>query len=250
MRPYRWRLLKMFSWAMLGLGVIIFGYLGITYLSWGRDVPRLTGAEVLGERINADVERINTDVSSTSFGDLIAFNTKADPAPKVNLEELVNQKSILGLRDTTPQKSPYTEFSISVPRLNVHDAKVQIDVDGTNESIYLDVLKQAVAHFRGTAYPGERGNSFLFGHSMLPILASSSYESIFTNLPKLREGDVIQVKYGADELTYRIRQTGVVEPTDVSVLRQPHDQRLLTLMTCIPPGFGSNRFVATAELVE
>jgi len=141
------------------------------------------------------------------------------------------------------------EAVLTVPELDIHDARIRFEVDGTQENIYNSVLRDAVAHFSGTAYPGEKGNVFLFGHSKLPILAGSDYESIFTNLPRLKNGAVIEVAQGQTRYTYRVNSTAILSPKDVFILNQPDQERLLTLMTCIPPGFNSKRYVAVASLV-
>ncbi|MCA9389867.1 sortase [candidate division WWE3 bacterium] len=142
-----------------------------------------------------------------------------------------------------------SEVTLSIPELNIHNAAVQIDVDGTNEGIYQTVLRRAVAHFANTAYPGQKGNTFFFGHSKIPILAGSDYESIFTNLPRIKNGAIVEVKTSNAKYRYRVNYTAVLSPKDVFILNQPKEERLLTLMTCIPPGFGSNRYVAVANLV-
>ena len=234
---------------MVGVGIMMMGYLGWTFLSWGYSIPQISGTEVLGtSSTNTQIETPFVQQQQITFGDLLHFDTRADPAPKIDPVELSLQSKRLGLKEKNTQKPPTTEFTINIPKLGIKNAKVKTNVDGTSETAYLPVLKEAGAHFKGTGYPGEIGNSFLFGHSMLPILAGTKYESIFTNLPKLKTGDLIQVQYNGNLLTYTIRQTAVLDPSDVSILRQPANQRLLTLMTCIPPGFGSNRFVTIAEL--
>lgn len=141
------------------------------------------------------------------------------------------------------------EVALTVPELDIYNARIRLEVDGTQENIYNTVLREAVAHFSGTAYPGEKGNVFLFGHSKLPILAGSDYESIFTNLPRLKNGAVIEVTQGAVRYRYRVNSTAILAPHDVFILNQPEQERLLTLMTCIPPGFNSKRYVAVASLI-
>lgn len=138
---------------------------------------------------------------------------------------------------------------LTVPELEIYDAVIQYDVDGTDENIYHTILTRAIAHFGGTAYPGEKGNMFLFGHSKIPILAGTDYESIFTNLPRLSNGALLHVSEGGIQYTYRVNNTAVLSPQDVFILNQPKEERLLTLMTCIPPGFGQNRYVAVASLI-
>lgn len=243
---------------MVGLGVLILGYLGITLVR-GNAQKNPQDTEELKEVLGINPEGEVKDRST--FGDLLFSSDEttsekittepiADPGLHVVQSELDSFGAILGLKtEKIDTQEILSEFTITVPALGIKDAKVQTGVDGTNDNIYLKVLKEAIAHFRGSALPGEAGNIFLFGHSMLPILARGTYESIFTNLPRLKKGDVIYVEYGDQDFSYQINQTAVVDPKDVFVLRQPQNQQLLTLMTCIPPGFGSDRFVAIAERI-
>jgi len=162
-------------------------------------------------------------------------------------EALVNETTTIEL---APRSERMTQdVVLTVPELDIHNARIRLEVDGTQENIYNTVLRDAVAHFSGTAYPGEKGNVFLFGHSKLPILAGSDYESIFTNLPRLKNGAIIEVTQGQTRYRYRVNNTAILSPKDVFILNQPTQERLLTLMTCIPPGFNSKRYVAVASLI-
>ena len=58
-------------------------------------------------------------------------------------------------RETQPT---YTQFNLSIPRLNID--KVQVLVDSND-------LSNSLAHLPGSALPGEKGNVFISGHSAL-----------------------------------------------------------------------------------
>ena len=243
--------LRLPAFFMIGAGILILGYLGFSFIA-GKPQDDLEAKEEVKEVLGITEGKETT----TSFGDLYSLNSsnapnaspQPNPGPNITQSNLSTFGKILGLKEENlPNREVLSEFTITIPALGIKDAKVLTNVDGTNESIYQNILKEAIAHFLGSAFPGERGNVFLFGHSMLPILARGEYQSIFTNLPKLKKGDVIFVEYGDDSLRYLIEQTAVVNPKDVFVLRQPQSEELLTLMTCIPPGFGSDRFVAIAK---
>lgn len=245
--------LRLSGFLMIGLGILLLGYLSTTFLK-GNSSRNQKDTEELKEILGVTTEE--EPMRQSTFGDLLSSSDEssispvADPGLHIAQSDLDSFGAILGLKtERVEVQEVLPEFTITVPALGIKDGKVKTGVDGTNSGIYLKVLKEAIAHFRGSALPGENGNIFLFGHSMLPILGRGTYESIFTDLPKLKKGDVIYVDYGDQTFSYQISQTAVVDPRDVFVLRQPQNQELLTLMTCIPPGFGSDRFVAIAERI-
>ena len=59
---------------------------------------------------------------------------------------------------------PDTEFSIVIPKLGA-SARVFANVDPSDESKFLPVLQNGVAHAQGSLFPGLAGNIYLFAHS-------------------------------------------------------------------------------------
>ena len=262
----RYNLSKVFGAALITLGLSGFLYLGWVYFVWMHTLPKFSSNDLFGN--TAAVSVVTSPAPSGSapvaagFGDLLLRNRgskvastaptglPAAPVPtKTDSLAILRDSANLGdgavLGDQTQ-----SAVSLSVPALGIEDVKVQMDVNGSNERIYDEVLTRAVAHLQGSAHPGNFGNAFFFGHSKLPIFASNDYESIFTDLPKIKAGDVVRVKYDGNEYTYQISQTGVVTPKDVFILNQPTEKKMLTLMTCIPPGFANNRYITVGELIQ
>jgi LPXTG-site transpeptidase (sortase) family protein len=58
------------------------------------------------------------------------------------------------------------------------------------------------------------------------------------------------VYYGGDLHTYRVIKTFEVKPSDVSVLDQPTNKRIATLMTCTPIGTTLRRLIVQSEEVD
>jgi sortase A len=103
-------------------------------------------------------------------------------------------------------------------------------------------LRGAVGHIPGTAFPGDRGNAALAGHR----------DTFFRGLRDIRKGDDILLSTSAGDVHYVVRNTRVVEPTDVSVLT-PTSQSTLTLVTCYPfnyLGAAPRRFIVQAEVAK
>lgn len=134
------------------------------------------------------------------------------------------------------------EYSLSIPKLNIENAKVIVGGED---------LKKSLIQFVPTSLPGENGNVVILGHSTLPQLYNTKdYKTIFTYLPALKKGDQVEVKLGDQTFVYKVYEMIVVKPDKVSVLNQRFDDSYLTLITCVPPGTYWNRLIVKAKLVD
>ncbi len=113
-----------------------------------------------------------------------------------------------------------------------------------------DALKNGVVHYPGTARPGQAGNFFVTGHSSYYPWESGEYKTVFARLGELQVGDEYWVYYGGDKHRYVVRWKKEVSPSDVSVLDQPAEARMGTLMTCTPVGTTLRRLIVRAEEVD
>lgn len=132
-----------------------------------------------------------------------------------------------------------------IPKIGV-DAPIQWNIP--EDDIY-SALEKGVVHYQGTAVPTEIGNVFIFGHSSYYLWAPGSYKQIFALLDKLEAGDKIYVNYQNKVYGYEVTGKKVVEPEDLSVLAQPQDQKILTLMTCVPIGTNLRRLIIEAKQI-
>ncbi len=147
----------------------------------------------------------------------------------------------VGVEDFTQSK--VIHYTITVPRIRIDSATVTIGGED---------LSKSLIHYPGTALPGKRGNSVIFGHSILPIFNNpKNYISMFTMLPTLKKGDLILVNYDGVAYTYKVETMFEVSPTDLQVLDQDSTDSFLTLVTCVPPGDPtySKRLIVRARVV-
>lgn len=134
-------------------------------------------------------------------------------------------------------------YTITIPGLKIDHATVAIGGED---------LSKSLIQYPGTALPGKRGNSVIFGHSILPIFYNpKNYISIFSLLPTLKKGDQILVDYDGISYTYQVEELFEVMPTDIQVLDQDSSDSFLTLVTCVPPGDPGNpkRLIVRARVV-
>jgi sortase A len=131
-----------------------------------------------------------------------------------------------------PRPAPHALIGrIEAPRIGLSAIVREGVDDGT--------LRRAVGHVPETALPGESGNAALAAHR----------DTFFRPLKNIRKGDRITVTTPDGVHEYRVAETRVVSPEDVSVLA-PTANRTLTLVTCYPFNFvGSapKRFIVRAE---
>lgn len=125
-----------------------------------------------------------------------------------------------------------------VGRLEIERLGISVIVmEGAGDS----VLRRAAGHIPGTHLPGEDGNIGISAHR----------DTFFRPLRNVRKDDSVSLTTPAGNYLYRVVSTSIVEPEDVSVLRDS-GQEILTLVTCYPfyfVGPAPQRFIVRAERV-
>ena len=140
------------------------------------------------------------------------------------------------------------QFGIVIPKLGAN-ARIIPNVNPYDSAVYQKALTQGVAHAAGTVFPGTIGNVFLFSHSSVNFYEANRYNSIFYLLYKLEEGDEIGLYYKGEKFIYRVTEKKIVDPKDVSYLTAQTTKKIVTLMTCWPPGTTAKRLLVLAELL-
>lgn len=141
-----------------------------------------------------------------------------------------------------------TQFSILIPKLGAN-ARVFPNIDPSNESEFLPILQQGVAHAKGTVFPGLLGNIYLFAHSADNFWDAGRYNAVFYLLKDLTKGDDIIVFFENRRHNYQVFESRVVDPSDVSYLVNSQEKReeKLLLQTCWPPGTTWKRLIVVAK---
>lgn len=133
-----------------------------------------------------------------------------------------------------PTSSPQQAVRIQVPAIKVDSPIVQ--GDGWEQ------LRKGVGQHIGTPNPGQKGNMVLSAHNDI-------HGQIFRDLELLKPGDTVILFTLQRTYTYIVRQTQIVEPTQVEVMA-PTSETVVTLITCHPYRVDNKRFVVTAALQE
>lgn len=101
-----------------------------------------------------------------------------------------------------------------------------------------DTTESGASYLLSSPIPGKTGNSIIYAHN---------WASLFGNLPSIKQGDSITIRYAdGSQKTFIVQSTSVVSPNDTQVLQETTDKQI-TLYTCMG-WFDSKRFVAVARL--
>jgi len=143
---------------------------------------------------------------------------------------------------------PNAPPKIVIPKINL-SAPIIIDEKSYEEDKVQLALRNGVVQYGTSANPGQKGNTVIVGHSSGQLWAPGDYKFVFTLLDKLVKNDRILIDYKGVQYVYRVEDSKVVIPSNVSVV-QPTDDPRLTLITCTPVGTNKNRLVITARQVS
>jgi len=144
------------------------------------------------------------------------------------------------------------EPKIIIPKINV-EAPVVYDVPSIQESIVQEKLKGGVVHYPipgANAFPGQKGNSVILGHSSNDVFDDGAYKFVFVQLNKLEKGDTFYLHYNGTRYTYSVTEKKIINPNQVNELVINNGKPLATLVTCDPPGTALKRLVVIAEQIS
>jgi sortase A len=136
-------------------------------------------------------------------------------------------------RQALAEPTPAPLAVIRIPKIRLEVAVLP----GTDDR----TLDRGAGHIEDTSPPGAAGNSGIAGHR----------DGFFRGLKDIAAGDAIELDTLHGTQSYRVEQTWVVEPEDVSVL-DPTPTQALTLVTCYPfyfVGAAPRRFIVRAVRV-
>lgn len=127
---------------------------------------------------------------------------------------------------------------ISIPRIGIRDP--------IYHTVEEDVLQKGIGHLSNTSLPigGLATHAALSGHRGLPS------SKLFTDLDRIRVGDVILISVLTRKLAYEVYDIEVVDPHSAGNLEIDPNEDLLTLITCTPYGVNTHRLLVHARRTE
>ena len=150
------------------------------------------------------------------------------------------------------------------PRLYIPKLATELDVDyevlrrQPGESAtslhnrFQAALTDSVVRYPTSSLPGQGHNIVIMGHSGSNIFSQGSpnYKFAFSRLNDLNGGDLLVLNYQRRQFVYKVYEKRVVQPNEISVLRQAPQDYTLTLITCDPPGSNVRRLVVFAGQIS
>ncbi|NGT58839.1 class C sortase [Clostridium perfringens] len=138
--------------------------------------------------------------------------------------------------------------------LNIHEGDVlgYIEIPSINIKLPIyygtsvDILKKGVGVLEGTSLPvgGENTHSVLSAHTGL------ANQKLFTDIDKLKDGDVFYLHILKKDLAYKVNQIKVVHPDEIDELKISDGKDYVTLLTCYPYGINTERLLVRGERTD
>jgi len=153
----------------------------------------------------------------------------------------LDQKGILSPADWS--------FSLIIPEIQLNTKVVDM-VDISNQTEYEIALKEGVAHAKGTAYPGQEGTIYLFGHSTDYPWNITRYSAYLYPLKYLKENQEIILIYQGKNYDYRVTEKKIASANELEYLTSEDNQARLIIQTCWPPGTAWKRLIVIAKPIR
>lgn len=154
-------------------------------------------------------------------------------------------KSIVPSKLLTSANIDYSDFSISIPKLNLA-SNIIANVDPASQEAYKLALRNGVAQAKGSYLPGQGGLVFLFAHSTDSVTNILQYNAKFYGVKTLEKGDQIAINFNHKHYSYTVEDKKIINPKDLEVIRSSKSD--LILSTCYPPGTNWQRLIIFAKL--
>ena len=169
----------------------------------------------------AAAREYNKTISTVQIEDIDKI--KADLPPYEDLLNLANN-GIMGY--------------IMIPAINI-DLPIYHGTTGA-------AMEKGAGHMEGTSLPvGGIGT-----HAVISAHSGMASAKLFTDLDKLKLGDMFFITVCNQKLAYEVDNIAVVEPTDIDLIRIDTQQDYVTLLTCTPYGVNTHRLLVRGHRVK
>lgn len=170
------------------------------------------------------IARENTQQNATRLAKLEAKNKQATEKAKNDPFKNTSNKTKVDLKKHLIGKVIIPKIAVDIPLF-----------DTTNSQ----TIQYGAAVLDGTAYPvgGKGTHSVVSSHRGLPE------RKLFTDLNKLKKGDIFIFEVYNKKLAYQIEEIKTVLPSDTSILQAEPGRDLASLLTCTPYMLNTHRLV-------
>lgn len=172
------------------------------------------------------------------------YNKRLPLGPLRDPYMVSDEGDILDLRDDLADYAAQLDFGdgligfVDIP--SIHES-IPIH-HGTDEA----TLDRGAGHLHGSALPvgGESSHAVITAHS------GRANASLFTNLEKVKKGDVFVTEVAGEKFYYKVDNIAIVDPVYTGdKLQQVKGKDYVTLLTCTPTGVNSHRLLVRGERI-
>lgn len=118
----------------------------------------------------------------------------------------------------------------------------------------LKVLKQDLSEgtvfYPGSAFPGQKGQTVILGHSAPSGWPKIRYDWIFSEVGNMKNGEKIVIYFNGKKYSYKVQGQIIVNPGEELKISGEENNNIVVLVSCWPPGKDYKRIAVYGALVE
>ncbi|WP_341830375.1 class C sortase [Trueperella pyogenes] len=225
--------------ATIAIGVVLLGILALIYPVVSTHYNNYKQRE-FALKYGNNVQNIDTSEREAALEAAREYNKRLPGVPILDpwLTEVAN-----------PASPAYDEYRQQlsnagdiIARLRVPSVSIDLPIRHDTQP---EIIDNGVGHLYGTSLPVGGENT----HSVLTTHTGLSTATLFDNLDKVKEGDLVYVDVLGHTLAYRVDQIKIVLPDEIGDLSSEPGRDLLTLFTCTPYAVNTHRLLVRAERI-
>lgn len=213
-----------------GLGILIYPMISAVYYDY---------------RASTDINDFNKEVKLLSEKEL---DKRIEQAKAYN-QSLTHTTQVL--HDSYTEKEEENGKKAYARMLEVNEKIGHVEIPKIHQDLPIfagtteHVLQKGVGHLENTSLPvgGLSTRAVLSAHRGLPD------KKLFTDLDKMKKGDMIYVHNIRDVLAYKVDKIEVIKPEEFDKIKIQEGKDLVTLLTCTPYMINSHRMLVTGHRV-
>lgn len=231
------KILKILSIVLIVSGILVALFPAIDYFRM-----RYYQKKLLEAYKNSIVLPEQADVGDLANEALSALGNLENEVEQMTSSS-IDVSDVLQIPSNTELESSSETTTVAAEPLNVIGVisidKLDIQMPIMDE-VKDSTLNVGAAHITGTSKIGEIGNCGIAGHR------GRDPRFYFYRVDELQKGDLITIKSNGKTYEYTVYSMKIVTPDDISVLYRSKTEKVLTIVTCDPPGVWDNRLIIHA----
>jgi len=141
--------------------------------------------------------------------------------------------------------------TLTITKIQVHAPVIFTGNDTDTNPLHLkSYLERGVLFYPGSALPSENGQTVILGHSAPDNWPKIKYDTVFSELNRLANGDEINLEVRGKNFVYKVTERVFLARGDeIPNFALTNGGNVLVLVSCWPPGKDYKR-IAVAAVME